>query len=202
MNRLRPALFLTASILVASSTALADDCCEKIEAGFVFVKPASGAAVIREVPDHNAKVVGKPPVGARLVYRKAMEDLQRNYTWYRVEPPGGTPGWIAAADTTRTRPIPPPPGRPLKVVDSGLGAPRPTAAQTAAARGLSDKAQRYANEKPQELKLSVDQFLTMEKAVETLYDDPHNAADGSYPDSDPKGMRKQRAAKFRAEINK
>ncbi len=187
-------VFAAVSLLALSEPARAD--VERAAAGFVFVKPASGKAVLREGPSATAKVVGEPPAGARLVYRKVSEAAGKA-TWFRVEPPGGTPGWIAAQDTSATRPTAPPPGRPVKIVDSGLGNPRPTSAQTAAARGLADGAKRYASAK-QELKASVDQFLTLEQTVEELFLDPHHPETGAYPDSDPGGTRKAKAAAFRA----
>ena len=196
MRRVVGIITVLTILALAPAPASAIDCCERITAGFIYVK-ASGAA-LRDAPDESGAVVAKPPVGARLVYRKQMETTA-GPQWYFVEPPGQKAGWIAISETSPTRPTAPPPGRPMNLVDSGLGAPRPTAAQTAAARGLSDKAKNYASEK-QELKLSVDQFLTLEKAVEDLYGDPHNPKDGSYEDKDPKGMRKSRAAKFQAEL--
>ena len=189
MKRLTALLFAAALL---PSLAAAQEA-EKVEAGFLFVKPASGAAIIRELPKADARPVSKPPAGLRLVYRKVVES-GGTAAWYRVEPPGMRPGWIAARDTSPKRPTPPPPARPITPVESGLYEARPTAAQTAAARGLADSAKKYAEGK-QDLKETVNQFLTLEKAVEDYFNDHHHPMDGSYEDVTVEG-RKKRAQEF------
>ena len=167
---------------------------EQVKAGFIFVKGA--APVIRETPDASAKSLGNPPVGARLVYRRLI-DPGAGATWYFVEHPGGKAGWIAVADTSTTRPTSPPPAKPIKVVDSGVGLATPSSAQTAAARGLSPMAKQYA-EKKQDFKVSVDQFLTLESAVDTYFSDPHDEK-GNYQDVTVAG-RTTKAEQFRSEL--
>lgn len=167
---------------------------EQTKAGFIFVK--AGNPVIRESPDASSKPLGTPAAGGRLVYRRLI-DPGTGPTWFFVEHPGGKAGWIAVADTSPTRPTAPPPARPIKVLDSGVGLATPSSAQTAAARGLSPAAKNYA-EKKQDWKSSVDQFITMEKTVEDYFADPHDA-NGNYPDETVDG-RKKKADQFRAEL--
>jgi len=56
-------------------------------------------------------------------------------TWYYVQNPGGGSGWISSKNVGCTRPKAPPPSRPNKVVDSGVGVAKCAAAQTAGSRG-------------------------------------------------------------------
>lgn len=172
---------------------------EKIEAGAVFAKAKSGPAVkilAEAVP--TSKVLSTPNNGTRLPYRKKIVGSDGRETWYFVVIPGRAPGWVAANDTSPTRPEAPPPPRMIVPVDSGITAERPTASQTAAARGLSDSAKRYASEKQGYVE-TVNEFLTLEKTVEEYFDDPHDEIDGSYPDVTVEG-RKKKAQQFRATL--
>lgn len=187
------ALVVLASSLIGWTAPLPG---EQPKAGFIYVKPAASKAVLRETPDASAKVVAEPPSGTRLVYRRLI-DPGTGPTWFFVEHPGGKSGWIAAADTGTTRPTVPPPAKPIKVVDSGVGLATPSSAQTAAARGLSPMAKQYA-EKKLDFKTSVDQFLTLETAVEAYFGDPHDEQ-GNYPDVTVAG-RKTKAEQFRTEL--
>lgn len=167
---------------------------EKPEAGSVYA--ASKSTRTYAAPNPTSKLVDSPPSGSRLVYRRVMVGANGAKTWYYVAPPGRAAGWVAAADVAATRPTQPPKAKIIKPLDSGLGVARPTAAQTAAARGLSDSAKQYADKKT-ELKEAVDQFITLEKTVDVYFDDPHNEADGSYPDvTVPE--RKKKAEAFKA----
>lgn len=169
---------------------------EKPEAGSVFA--ASKSMRILETADPGGKVLDSPPSGTRLVYRRVLVNASGAKTWYYVAPPGRAAGWVAAADVSATRPTEPPQARIIKPLDSGLATERPTAAQTAAARGLSDSAKQYA-EKKTELKAAVDQFITLEKTVEDYFVDPHSSIDGSYPDvTVPE--RKKKADEFKAAL--
>ena len=187
------ALVVLGSPLIAVSAPLPG---EQTKAGFIYVKPAAAKAVLRETPDAAAKVLAEPPSGTRLVYRRLI-DPGIGATWYFVEHPGGKSGWIAVTDTSTTRPTAPPPAKPIKVVDSGVGLATPSSAQTAAARGLSPMAKQYA-EKKQDFKVSVDQFLTLESAVDTYFSDPHDEK-GNYADVTVAG-RKTKAEQFRSEL--
>jgi hypothetical protein len=189
------ALGVALALIVSSAVSIAHAALpgEQVKAGFVF---ANAGAALRETPDAAAKSVGTPPSGLRLVYRRLI-DTGTGPSWYFVEHPGGKSGWIAAKDTTTTRPTTPPPAKPIKIVDSGIGVAQPSSAQTAAARGLSPAAKGYA-EKKQDWKSSVDQFITMEATVDEYFADPHDA-EGNYPDETRPG-RKQKAEAFRADL--
>ena len=172
---------------------------EKPAAGAVFAAGKSAPiAKAYETPDPTSKVVGTQPNGTRLVFRRQMLGADGKVTWYYVAPPGRPAGWVSAAEVVETRPGDPPAAKLIKPLDSGLATERPTAAQTAAARGLSDSAKQYA-EKKTELKAAVDQFITLEKTVEDYFVDPHNSIDGSYPDvTVPE--RKKKAEAFKAAL--
>jgi len=92
-------------------------------AGFIFINPASGRAVSRQGPNESCPEVGRVPNGARLVYRRVVFNKDTGAPeWYEVEPPGGTPGWIPAGDTSNTRPVTPIPTGPTRIPrDSGGG---------------------------------------------------------------------------------
>lgn len=177
--------------------ALADT--EKPAAGAVFALGKTAPVTkVHEQANSTAKVVGTQPNGTRLVYRRQMLGADGKVTWYYVAPPGRPAGWVAASEVAENRPGAPPVAKIIKPLDSGLATERPTAAQTAAARGLSDSAKQYA-EKKTELKAAVDQFITLEKTVEDYFVDPHNSIDGSYPDvTVPE--RKKKAQEFKAAL--
>lgn len=166
---------------------------DRAQAGSLFVAPADGKAELRETADPTSRVIGTATPGARLVYRRVAIDLQNKPSWYRVEPPSGAPGWLAAAETTEKRPTAPPPAKPVKVLDSGLASGEISASPTAAARGLDARARKYGQQ--QDLAKSADQFVTLEDFVEKLYLDPH-APDGTYPEEG--AALKPRAATRRA----
>jgi len=92
-------------------------------AGFIFINPPSRRAVSRSAPNKSCPEVGTLPNGARLVYRRVVFNEETGAPdWYLVEPPGGTPGWIPAGDTSPTRPVTPTPTRPIRIIpDSGDG---------------------------------------------------------------------------------
>lgn len=177
------------AIVLAPALVSADT--EKAEAGAVFA--ASKSTRILDAANPAGKVVGSPPSGTRLVYRRVMVGADGKTTWYYVAPPGRPAGWVVASDTAPTKPGNPPVAKIIKPVDSGLTTNSPTAAQTAAARGLSDSAKQYAEKKP-ELKAVADQFMTLETTVETLFSDPHDPSDGSYPDVTVPERQKNAAA--------
>lgn len=177
--------------------ALADT--EKAAAGAVFAAgKAAPVTKAYEAPNAASKVVGTQPNGTRLVFRRTMLGADGKVTWYYVAPPGRPAGWVSASEVAANRPGDPPQAKLITPVDSGLATERPTAAQTAAARGLSDSAKQYA-EKKTELKDAVNQFLTLEKTVEDYFVDPHSSIDGSYPDvTVPE--RKKKAEEFKAAL--
>ena len=192
MNRIVIVFAGLASTLV-SAVAWADY--EQPKAGFLYV--SASAATLRETASKDGKSVGGAPRGARLVYRKVMVGDDGKPTWVHAEPPGGTAGWIAATDLSETRPTPLPPGKPLKLVDTGLGNAHPTASMTAAANGMDERAVKYG--KAQNLELTVNQFLTLESEVERLYQDPHDDK-GAYPEDRDNPVRKTHATNFRATL--
>ncbi|HVO31579.1 MAG TPA: SH3 domain-containing protein [bacterium] len=178
-----------AAIFLASAEASATPY-EQLGVGNVF---ASTSATLRSDPAPDAKVVSHAPKGGRLVYRKQLIEGDKP-VWYLVQPPGlATPAWVSAAEVSTTSLSGVPVGKPLKLLDSGLGAARPTSSMTAAAHGLDDRAKQYGEK--QGMKLSVDQFLTLEKSVETLYQDPHKA-DASYDETQDNPVRKDHANNF------
>lgn len=185
--------------LLVSMPALSWADIEKPAAGALFAQSkAAGSVKLHEAADASSKALISAPNGTRLVYRKQMVGADGKPTWYFVTPPGKPAGWVQASELADRRPGEPPPVKVIPRMDSGLGVERPTAAQTAAARGLADSAKKYAATK-EELKNAVDQFVTLEKAVEDYFKDPHNEADGSYPDITVEG-RKAAARDFRAKL--
>ena len=200
-----PALLLAGIAVVPCSTAgrawaAADP--TKSLAGFVFVNPADGKAELRAEPDPEAKVVATAPNGARLVFRSVAVGVDNKNSWYRVEPPGGTPGWLAIAEASDKRPTTPPAARPIKLLESGIEKGSIAASPTAAARGLDDKSKRYAQES--DLGDAADEFITLEAFVEKLYSDPHGK-NGTYPESGEavkprNAARKAKAIQFRRGI--
>jgi hypothetical protein len=190
---------LALSFLFASSAATAPLTLERAGAGFIFVTPAVGKASLRETPEAGAKFVGSPPTGARLVYRKLVE-VDGRAASYRVEPPGGIAGWIAAGDTSLTRPSTLPVSKPMKLIE-GRTAAVGTSSSTSAARGLDGRARDYAASKD-ELKTATEQFVTLETEVLALFSklgefDDKLDANGNYPDVD-NPVRKRKAEEFKA----
>lgn len=204
-NRCNTASLPVAAALLLLSTggsarAAADP--TKSLAGFVFVNPADGKAELRAEPDPDAKVVSTAPNGARLVFRSVAVGADNKHSWYRVEPPAGTPGWLAVAETSDKRPTTPPAARPLKLLESGIEKGSIAASPTAAARGLDDKSKRYASDA--DLGAAADEFITLEAFVEKLYADPHGK-NGTYPESGEavkprNAARKAKATQFRQRI--
>ncbi len=91
-------------------------------AGFIFINPPSRRAVSRSGPTKSCPEVGTLPNGARLVYRRVVVNENTGAPeWYFVEPPGGTPGWVPAGDTSNTRPVTPIPRRPIKIMPESGG---------------------------------------------------------------------------------
>ncbi len=196
-----PARFLALTFLVASSAATAAVTLERAGSGFIFVTPAVGKASLRETPEAGSKSVGSPPTGARLVYRKLVE-IDGKAAWYRVEPPGGIPGWIAASDTSLTRPSTLPVSKPMKLIE-GRTAAVGASSSTSAARGLDGRARDYAASKA-ELKAATEQFVTLETEVLALFSkagefDDKLDTNGNYPDLD-NPVRKRKADEFKAGV--
>ena len=194
-----PRLFALALLLAASPVLAAAVSVERVVAGFVFVTPAAGKASLLDKPEAAGKPVGSPPTGARLVYRKLLE-VDGKPAWYRVEPPGGTPGWIAAADTSPNRPSTLPATKPMKLIE-GRTAAVGSASSTSAARGLDGRARSYAATKA-ELVAATEQFTTLETEVLALFSkagvfDDKLDANGNYADVD-NPVRKAKAQEFKA----
>jgi len=178
------------SLLVAGAVLAADPAPAQpgtAKVGFIF---ATTSAALRESPNAGSKELGRIPSGARLVYRRIVEP---GPSWYRVEPPGGAPGWISAKDTSDKRPGAVASSKPIPVEDSGVGLAKSSSSQTAAARGLSKAAVEYAADR-KTLKKSADEFVTLEHVVEKQFGDPHDS-EGNYPDVDVPG-RKEHATTF------
>lgn len=77
-------------------------------AGFIFISTHPHQAQGRQRPDRCSEKVGMIPNGARLVYRRVVLNKDTGMPdWYLVEPPGATPVWIPAGDTSSTRPVTP-----------------------------------------------------------------------------------------------
>lgn len=185
-----------AALLAAVAAAAPDP--DKPQIGFVFVTAKSGKPVLREAPDASSKEVGSPANGARLVYRRVAVGRDNTISWYRVEPPGGTPGWLRVEDTSDKRPTAPPSARPLAIKDSGIRAAGMQDSATAAGRSLRGNARNYAEKRG--MKESADQFVTLEAYVENHYKDPQSD-EGTYPEEGPKlapraRLRAQSAEKF------
>lgn len=192
---------LALTLLLVSSPAAAAVTLERAGAGFIFVTPAVGKASLRETPESGARSVGSPPTGARLVYRKLVE-VDGKAAWYRVEPPGGLPGWIAARDTSPTRPSALPVSKPMKLIE-GRTAAVGSSSSTTAARGLDGRARGYAASRD-ELKTAAEQFVTLETEVLALFSkagefDDKLDATGNYADVD-NPVRERRAREFKAGV--
>lgn len=164
---------------------------ERYQNGFVYVVPPSGKAALREKPDPASKIVATPANGVRVLFRRVDVADDNSIAWYFVEPPGQTPGWLAATDAAEKRPNPPPPGPRIKRVDSGVASSdmKTSAAATAAARGFDARAKRYAEKR--DLKRTADELISLETAVAAQFNDKPKA-DGTFPPVDPP-ERKQRA---------
>lgn len=191
----RPLLVVCLSLLVAAGVNAADapPAAGVPKVGFVF---ATKPATVRESPEAGAKSVGQVTVGSRLVFRRVVESGAAA-SWYRVEPPGGVVGWIAAGDVSDKRPGPVAQTKPIVVADSGVGLAKTAGAQTAAARGLSKSATEYAAKNP-DFKKAADHFVTLEGFVEKQFDDPH-LANGDYNDVDVP-QRQTHANTFKAGV--
>lgn len=179
-------------LAVAAAPGLAHADWEQAKAGFVYVQAAS--APLRDDAKAEGKVVSSIPHGGRVLYRRVVMGDDGNPKWYHAERPGLPAGWIAATDVVTGNPTPLPPGKPLKLVETGLGNAHPTSSMTAAAHGMDERAVRYG--KAQNLETTVNEFLTLEKEVETLYLDPHSAT-GTYPENSDNPVRQQKAQTFR-----
>ncbi len=184
-----PILFFLATA-VAPGLARAE--WEQPKAGFVYVQAASAA--VRDVAKPEGKVVSNIPHGGRILYRRVLMGDDGNPKWYHAERPGLPAGWVAATDVVASNPSPLPPGKPLKLVETGLGNDHPTSTMTAAAHGMDERAVKYG--KAQNLEKTVNEFLTLEKEVETLYQDPHSST-GTYPENSDNPLRQQKAQTFR-----
>lgn len=170
--------FLAASLIGGLAWAAADP--TRSSAGFVFVAPTDGKAELRESPDPASKVVGVGLPGSRLVFRSVAVGLDNKTSWYRVEVPGASSGWLAASEASDKRPVLPPPARPIIKLESGLKSGNIKAGPTAAARGLDERARKYGA--AQDLGDSADDFVTLEKFVEKMFADEHEK-DGTYPET-------------------
>jgi len=196
MRRAR-ALIVLAALLLGPPALLAAE--EIREAGFVFVHSAAGKAQLHAEPRPDAKVVGVPPSGMRLVYRKRLDDGGKTL-WYLAELPGGSPGWLAAADASTKRPVDVPALKPIKLIDSGIGSSAlPVGGMTAAARGLDKRARHYGE--TEDLKTSADQFVTVERFVDQLFQDKQDA-DGVYLSEAPSPVRRSSAEEFKAALKR
>jgi hypothetical protein len=189
------------AFLVAGSPAWAAVPLERQSAGFVFVTPAAGKASLLEKPEAGAKAVGSPPTGARLVYRKLVE-VEGKAAWYRVEPPAGVAGWIAARDVSLTRPSTLPVSKPMKLIE-GRTAVVGSSSSTSAARGLDGRAREYAASKA-DLAVAVEQFAALETEVLARFSkagefDDKLDANGNYADVD-NPVRKRKAQEFKAGV--
>jgi hypothetical protein len=119
------------------------------EKGFIF---ASGAGPkLRTEPKASAAETVSPPVGTRLIYRKVEREGDA-VAWYWIDQPGIGSGWLAAADSSVTRPSAVPAVKPVprvtpKPLATGDGAVKTLAAQTTSARTLKpEDAARAARE--------------------------------------------------------
>lgn len=190
-------LVLLGALLGAAATANATPI-EKVGVGYVFVTANSGTAPLRTEPSGEAKVANHAPRGARLVFRRMMVEGS-DPVWYMVQPPASTATlWVSAKDVSHSPPTPFSPGKPLKLLDSGVENVRATSSMTAAAHGLDDRARNYGEK--QGMKTSVDQFVTLEKAVEDLYDDHHSEKDASYDETKDNPVRAKHANGFAKEL--
>jgi hypothetical protein len=181
-----PALAFVSALAFAETAGF-----EQRDAGFVFVAGKAATAPVRENPASDAKVISQQPFGIRLVYRSYMDESGKR-TWYKVEVPGGAPGWIAVSDISPTRPNRVGAAQPIKLIDSGSSA-HTSGGITAAARGLDKRARSYGES--QDLKVSVDQFVTIESVVNGGYHDEQDK-DGVYKSEDLSVYRQNAAKRF------
>ena len=99
--------------------------------GFIYV--SANSTQLHKEPAANSPSVGGAPRGLRLLFTDTMQ--KNGARWYFIAPPGGNPGWVPSADVSCERPPPLPPGKPLKLKDTGLGNAHPTASMVAGANG-------------------------------------------------------------------
>jgi len=101
------------------------------ERGFVYV--SANSTLLHKEPAANSPNVGGAPWGARLVFTNMLQ--KNGMRWYYIAPPGGNPGWVPASDVSCVRPAPHPPGKPLRLEDTGLGNEHPAASMTTGGAG-------------------------------------------------------------------
>jgi hypothetical protein len=109
-----------------------EDSCkdDPADEGFVYTdKPTS----VRSEASGAAAAVAQPPSGSRLLYREYRRVGGR--TWFHVQTPGGTSGWLSGDDAACTRPQAPPPPRPSKAIDSGKDVGKASSWDFGGARG-------------------------------------------------------------------
>lgn len=165
---------------------------ELVESGFVFA-PLEAKVAIRETPSVDAKVLGSPAGGTRLVYRKAIF-VGMEKTWYWVENVGLPKGWVSAKDVIFKRPGTVRDGKPIKLVDTGVSTMKTTSRATAAGSGLDSRAKAYGE--LENMELTVKQFITLEYAVGEGLGDKADVK-GLYDDQVDKTRRKVKADEYK-----
>lgn len=159
---------LAAAGVVLAPLALAEVVEQK---GLIFAHGKDGRPVLRAEPRSDAPAVGNPPQGARLRYSKAAKNGAA-VEWYFVSEPGLKEGWLPAAEAATQRPIAPPPGRPLTIVDSKKIL-RTETTQTAAGKGIGAMAIEAGKESKTVDEMLL-QFATWEEVLGIAYRDvPH-----------------------------
>lgn len=119
------------------------DVCEDIscycgygpDKGFVYYSGSPGGEA-RSEPFANAPVVATLNRGGRYVYRGTTRTVSGE-TWFLIEPPGLAPdpelgprtAWVPGRALSCRRPTAPPPPRPTKIVDTGIGVAKTTSTQ-------------------------------------------------------------------------
>lgn len=106
--------------------------------GFIFAgkcgHPYDRRAKVHSSPSEDSPVVGVAPTGMRLVFRDKKRVNAKS--WYYVESPGGTSGWLSGDDTCCRRQSDVPSMRPIHIIDSGIGnSARPIGGLGCGARG-------------------------------------------------------------------
>ncbi len=126
----RPTVCCPEAAALCGETSCKDDPARE---GFVYVS-ARRVPRLHSEPSADASIVGTPPNGVRLVYRQAVR--VGGQTWFHVEPPGGSKGWLSGEDAGCKRPSDIPPPKPINVRPSrGVGPAKTSAAHAPAGRG-------------------------------------------------------------------
>jgi hypothetical protein len=78
-------------------------CGPDVVPGLLFIWPRGEKGYIYQAPSTTSPVISSPPRGFRTIYTQVS--TENGEVWYKISPPGMTPGWYRAADATCVRPL-------------------------------------------------------------------------------------------------